>query len=159
MTTLLAILLLILLGIILLLVEFALIPGITIAGIGALVLFVISVYLAFSSYGTTAGFITLFSILIITPLLVFYFFKSKYSKRMILKSEIDGTVPKVEEENIKVGDTGVTITRLAPIGKIKINDIVVEGKSTGQLIDQQTEIEVIKILKNQIIVKSKNELL
>lgn len=78
---------------------------------------------------------------------------------MILKSEIDGTVPKVEEENIKVGDTGVTITRLAPIGKIKINDIVVEGKSTGQLIDQQTEIEVIKILKNQIIVKSKNELL
>ena len=73
--TFLIILLLIVLGVILLLIEFAVIPGVTIAGIGGTILFGYSIYLAFSEYGTWAGILTLLAIVIIVPVLFYRFFK------------------------------------------------------------------------------------
>jgi membrane-bound ClpP family serine protease len=54
---------------------------------------------------------------------------------------------------LKVGDTGKTIGRLAPMGKIKVNGEVVEAQSTGTFIDPHTEIRILKINSNQIIVE------
>ena len=59
-----AIILLIFLGLLLLLIEFAVIPGVTIAGIGGFILLGLSVYIAFSSYGSGVGFLTLTFVLI-----------------------------------------------------------------------------------------------
>jgi membrane protein implicated in regulation of membrane protease activity len=90
--SLLAIILLIILGLVLLLLEFAVIPGVTIAGIGGFVLLAGSVYIAFAEMGKVAGFITLGVVLIISPLMIYYFFKSRAGKKMILDSKIDGKV-------------------------------------------------------------------
>jgi membrane-bound ClpP family serine protease len=46
---------LIVLGLFLLVVEFFMIPGITIAGIGGFLIIIYSVYSAYTNYGTTAG--------------------------------------------------------------------------------------------------------
>ena len=151
--TILAIILLIIIGIILLLIEFAVIPGVTIAGIGGFLLLAASVYIAFSQLGNAAGFITLAVVLIASPILLYYFFKSRTGKNMILNSEIQGKVENFEPGKLKVGDTGKTIGRLAPMGKIKVNGEVVEAQSTGTFIDPQTEIRIIKINSNQIIVE------
>ena len=72
---------------------------------------------------------------------------------MILNSEISGKVENFVPGKLKVGDTGKTIGRLAPMGKIKVNDVIVEAQSTGGFIDPNTEIEIIKIRSNQIIVE------
>lgn len=152
-----AIILLILLGLLLLLIEFAVIPGVTIAGIGGFVLLGISVYIAFAEYGTGIGFLTLTFVLIASPLLIFYFFKSRTGKKMVLDSLIDGKVETVDAQKIQVGDTGKTIGRLAPSGKVKVNGEVVEAQSTGALIDHNTEIKVLKILTNKIIVEPVNK--
>ena len=151
--SLLAIILFILLGLILLLIEFAVIPGITIAGIGGFLLLIGSVYIAFTSYGNVGGFITLAVVLIAAPLMIYYFFKSRSGKKMILESQINGKVDALDPGNIKVGDVGKSIGRLAPGGKVKINGDVVEAQSTGSFIDQQTEVKVIKVLSNKIIVE------
>jgi membrane-bound ClpP family serine protease len=151
--SLLAIILFILLGLLLLLIEFAVIPGITIAGIGGLLLLIASVYLAFTSYGNVAGFITLTIVMIAAPIMIYYFFKSKSGKKMILESQINGKVETLDHENIKVGDVGKSIGRLAPSGKVKVNGEVVEAQSTGSFIDQQTAVKIIKILSNKIIVE------
>jgi membrane-bound ClpP family serine protease len=151
--TLLAIILLIIIGIVLLLIEFAVIPGVTIAGIGGFLLLAASVYIAFSQLGNVAGFITLAFVLIASPFLIYYFFKSRTGKKMILSSEIQGKVENFEPGKLKVGDTGKTIGRLAPMGKIKVNGEVVEAQSTGTFIDPHTEIRIIKINSNQIIVE------
>jgi membrane-bound ClpP family serine protease len=151
--SLLAIILFILLGLVLLLIEFAVIPGITIAGIGGFLLLIASVYIAFKSYGTVAGLITLTVVLIAAPMMIYYFFKSKSGKKMILESQIAGKVETVNHENIKVGDSGKAIGRLAPSGKVRINGEVVEAQSTGVFIDQQTEVKVVKVLSNKIIVE------
>ena len=151
--SLLAIILFIILGLLLLLIEFAVIPGITIAGIGGFLLLIGSVYIAFRSYGNVAGFITLSIVLIAAPLMIYYFFKSRSGKKMILESQINGKVETLNQENIKVGDIGKSIGRLAPGGKVKINGEVVEAQSTGSFIDQHTEVKIIKVLSNKIIVE------
>ncbi len=148
-----AIVLLILLGLVLLLIEFAVIPGVTIAGIGGFLLLGASVYIAFVEYGTGAGFLTLLIVLIAAPLMIYYFFKSKSGKKMILNSKIEGKVDTINKEKIKIGDIGKAIGRLAPSGKVKVSGEIVEAQSTGSFIDQNTEIIVSKILSNKIIVE------
>jgi len=150
------IILLILLGLVLLLIEFAVIPGVTIAGIGGFLLLAASVYIAFTEYGNAAGFITLAIVLIMSPALIYYFFKSRAGKKMILEKNIEGKVELVDSTKINVGDSGKTIGRLAPTGKVKINGEVVEAQSTGTFIDPHTEIKVLKVLSNKIIVEPLN---
>jgi membrane-bound ClpP family serine protease len=72
---------------------------------------------------------------------------------MILHSEIDGKVENFNPLNLKVGDTGKTIGRLAPMGKIRVNGEVVEAQSTGSFIDHQVPVKIIGIKSNQIIVE------
>lgn len=148
-----AIVLLILLGLLLLLIEFAVIPGVTIAGIGGFLLLAASVYIAFAEYGTGAGFITLTIVLIAAPAMVYYFFKSRTGKKMILESKIDGKVDNVNDRKIAVGDEGKSIGRLAPSGKIKVNGEVIEAHSTGSFIDHNTNVRILKIHQNKIIVE------
>lgn len=148
-----AIILLILLGLVLLLIEFAVIPGVTIAGIGGFLLLAASVYIAFTELGNTAGFITLIVVLVLAPAMVYYFFKSRTGKKMILEKNIDGKVEYINSQKIVVGDSGKTIGRLAPTGKVRVNGEVVEAQSTGAFIDHNTEIKVLKILSNKIIVE------
>ncbi len=152
-----AIILLIFLGLLLLLIEFAVIPGITIAGIGGFILLGASVYIAFSEYGTGIGFLTLTIVLIASPLMIYYFFKSKTGKKMILDSNIEGKVENVDNTKIKAGDKGKSLGRLAPSGKVKVNGEVVEAQSTGPFIDHNTEVKVLKVLTNKIIVEPLNK--
>ncbi len=149
----LAIVLLIILGLVLLLIEFAVIPGITIAGIGGFLLLGASVWIAFSDYGTLPGFLTLGIVLLVAPAMVYYFFKSRTGRKMILEKNINSKIDLVNNEKIAVGDTGKSLGRLAPMGKVKINGEVVEAQSTGALIDPNTAIKVLKIASNKIIVE------
>lgn len=146
------ILLLIFLGIVLLLIEFTVLPGITIAGIGGFLLFVYSVYLAFTSYGNLAGFLTIGFIVVFAPMLVVLAFRGKTGRKMVLSTIITGVANQIDEK-IKVGDIGVTIGRLAPMGKIKVNGEVVEVKSTGAFVDPGQNVKIIEIEKSQITVE------
>jgi len=149
----LAIIVLIVLGILLLLLEFAVIPGITIAGIGGFLMLGASVYIAFSQFGTVPGIITLAFVLIASPLLIYYFFKSRAGNKMVLNTRIEGKVEAFDKTKIKTGDHGKTIGRLAPTGKVRVNGEVTEAQSTGNFIDQNIEIKVVKVLQNKVIVE------
>ena len=150
---LLTIILLIVLGLVLLIVEIMLIPGISIAGIGSLISFAASIILAFKYFGNVSGFIVLFSILIFVPVLLYFLFKGKAMKPMMLSADIDGKMKNVDEQLIHPGDEGITIGRLAPSGKAKVNGITLEVRSTGHFIDQQTKIKVLKIEGNSVFVE------
>lgn len=137
--------------------EFAVIPGVTIAGIGGFLMLGASVYIAFARFGNLAGFVTLMFVLIATPLLIYYFFRSKAGKKMLLETKIDGKVEAFDDKKIKEGDTGLTVGRLAPSGKVRVNGEIAEAQSTGSFIDQNIEIRVIKILPNKLIVEPLNK--
>ena len=153
----LTVLLLILLGVILVIAEFMLIPGLSIAGIGAVIAFGISVYLAFKYWGTFAGIVTLIAILVFVPVMLYFLFKGKAVKPMMLNSDIEGKVINIDDQKIHIGDEGITTGRLAPLGKAKINGINVEARSLGSFVDQKTPVKVIKIEGNTVIVEPINK--
>ncbi len=148
------IVILLILGILLVILEF-LAPGITIAGIGGVVLTGGGVYLAYSNYGSIIGHITLASVLVFNIVLVVYILKSRVLSKLMLNTNVDGKV-ETDTDIINIGDTGVCITRLAPMGKVKVGDTVVEGQSLGGYIDEHSEVEVVKVFKYKIIVKLKD---
>jgi membrane-bound ClpP family serine protease len=147
---------LVILGIVLLLIEVTILPGITVAGVGSFLVLVYSVYLAFTSYGSLVGFLTLAFVLIVSPLLVYYFFKGKAGKSMVLNTVITGVANEINHEKVKVGDIGVTIGRLAPMGKIKVNDEVVEVRSTGAFVNPGEKVKIISIEKSLVTVEPLN---
>ncbi len=146
--------LLILLGILLFLIEFLLIPGITVAGIGGLILITAGVYLAFTEHGTEMGLITLGASLVASVLILAVSLRSRTWKRVMLNTNIDSIVNEGPAEgSINPGDKGKSVTRLAPVGKVKVNNITMEAKSIAGFVDPHTEIEVVKISGSQLIVK------
>ncbi len=148
------VIILILLGILLFLIEFLIIPGTTIAGIGGLILMGSGVYLAFENFDTQVGFIVLISTLMASVIILIIALRSRTWKNVMLKDKISGRVNLGPGEGkIKTGDHGITLTRLNPMGKIKVNDVIVEAKSIGGYLNPKTEIEVIKISGFQAIVK------
>jgi len=154
----LAVILLILLGVFLFIVEFLLVPGITIAGVGGAILMGVAVYFAYTVHGNTVGNYTLVATLVFTIGGGAYVLRAKTWQRLALNKGIDSKVEVgLEEDAVKVGDRGVSITRMAPIGKVLINGLTVEGKSHRGFIDPHTPIEVIKVLNTQVVIKSIKE--
>lgn len=151
----LAIALLILLGIILILIELLVIPGISVAGIGGFILIIGGIILGYHFHGTTAGNYILLSSGTVMILLVVLALKLKTWQRFGLKSTIDSKVGVLQEEEIKAGDEGVTISRLAPIGKAMFNDKLFEVHSDGQYIEERKHIVVTHIKGNKIFVETK----
>ncbi len=146
---------LILLGLLLFIIEFILIPGITVAGIGGAVCILLGVILAFTNFGTTTGLIVLGSTALLLLVTTTLMLKAGTWKKFMLKTAVDGKVDNIgkDEGKVKPGDKGVTVTRLAPGGKVLVNGEYFEAKSIDILIDPRKEIEVIKIDDNKLIVK------
>ncbi|MCD6201550.1 MAG: NfeD family protein [Bacteroidales bacterium] len=152
------IILLIILGIFLFLVEFLLIPGITVAGIGGAILLIGSIIMGYKYHGTTTGNYILLGTLLLFVLTLVFVLKGKTWQRLSLKTVVDGKVNVIEENagEIVPGDEGVTISRINPMGKVKVKEKVYEAKSQGGYIDQHTKVIIIKVMPNHIIVKPKN---
>ena len=145
---------LIVLGILLFVIEFLLVPGVTVAGIGGLALTVFGVYKAFNDFGSTTGIWVLIATLLLSVFVIAMSLRARTWNRLMLKTNIQGTVDTdITEDQIKIGDSGSAITRLAPMGKILVNGIVREAKSTEGYIDEHTTIEVVSVEGTRISVK------
>lgn len=141
-------------GIIFLLIEIFLLPGFGIAGIGGIVLLIGSIFYAYSYIGATAGTITLFATIILLGGTFFWLIKSKSLRKIALTTDITETVDNSDLKQINKGDVGIAISRLNPIGKVMINEVMVEGKSfDGEMIDEESEIVVISVSSFNVIVK------
>ncbi|HAJ98435.1 MAG TPA: hypothetical protein DCM62_00270 [Bacteroidales bacterium] len=146
---------LIVIGIIFLLLEILVVPGVSIVGIVGAGILVVAVVSAFTTYGPVAGAITLVGVLIASALTLVLALKSNTWKKAMLDTEISGRVNVIETEKIKPGDEGITITRLNPMGKASINDEFYEVTSAENLINENTPVVVMKIDGNKIFVKPK----
>ncbi len=155
--SLIVIILFIILGIMLFVVEFLVVPGITIAGIGGAILIFTGIFLAYTQHGMLIGNIVVAGTLVSMVVTMYFALKSRTWKKTMLHSKIDSKVNVFENPNVKPGDTGRTISRLAPMGKVEVNGFYYEAKSLDILIDEETEIEVVKVFPDKLIVKLKNK--
>ena len=147
--------LLIFIGLVMVILEVFFLPGITIAGISAVLLFVGAVFYAFMQLGEFAGYITIAVSVIVTIVGIVIFIRSRSLDRMALKTTIDSVAPTLVSDQIKVGDEGVTLSRLNPMGSVLINDVTVEARTREDFIDEDTPVVVEKVDRTTVIVQKK----
>lgn len=148
------IIILIVLGILLFVIEFLLVPGVTIAGIGGLVLTVFGVYKAFSDFGPRVGVWVLIGTVLLSIFVIAMSLRARTWKRLMLNTDINGTVDKdLSEDQVRVGDRGTTVTRLNPMGKIMVNNLVREAKSIEGYVAEHSDVEIVSIEGTRISVK------
>ncbi len=152
----LVIILIILLGLFLFILEFFVFPGVTIAAIGGLVFTAGGVFLAYQSYGSTYGSVALISTLFTGIIMLVFSFRSKTWNRLMLKTDVSGQVSTVKGSIIHVGNEGVAVTRLNPIGKVRVNNEIIEGRCPGHFLDENTKVVVKEVYKTYVIVKPIN---
>lgn len=148
------IIVLIVVGILLLLLELLVIPGATVAGIAGFGLMVFSIYMAYDTYGATAGHWTLAGTLGFSVLAMVLAFRSKTWKKAGLDYTITGKANTLEEGTVQKGDKGIAISRLSPSGKARIKGQYYEVHSRSGVINPKDKILVVKVEGNRIYVKS-----
>lgn len=150
--------LVILLGIVFLLAEIFLLPGMTVSGIAGFIFLVGGITYAYMYMGVVAGNLALLISVFLLLGSILYFIKSKSLRRISLTTNIDAKVDTSDLKKISVGDVGITQSRLNPIGKVFINNLTVEAKSIdGEMIDEDTEVIVNKVEWINILVSKKEK--
>jgi len=144
---------LIILGIFFMILEVFLIPGISVAGVASLICLIAGIVMAYTNLGPVAGTWILAGSMFSLAVVLYLFFRSKTLDRMALKSEITSKTEPFQGLDVQPGDTGITISRLAPIGRIKINGKTIEGRSENEMIDQNTPIQVVEVGSYNVLVR------
>ena len=141
----------------LIIAEIFLLPGITIAGIAG-VLFAIGGVAYAYSVNVLTGNITLGSSIIVFGGSFVWLLRSNSFSRVSLKTEVPSTVESPRGMELHVGDEGITLSRLAPIGKARFNQITVEAKSLDEFIDEGTPVVIKRIDGYNVVVESINNI-
>jgi membrane-bound ClpP family serine protease len=84
--------------------------------------------------------------------LVIWFVRTKYWKKITLDDKLESKVNVIDEQKIKVGDEGNTVSRLAPTGHASFAGETFEVQSIDGFIDPKTPIKVVRIEASKILV-------
>lgn len=144
-----------LLGIVLIIAEIVLIPGIFLTGLLGLGCTAGACYYAFTTFGATTGWIVCLANIVLCSLALFLAMRSKTWNKIALNTTLDSPVKTndVEMEELQPGLTGTTISRLNPMGKVRFLQEIYEATSQEGWIDANETVEIIRIEDHHIWVK------
>jgi membrane-bound serine protease (ClpP class) len=170
------------LGILLLLIEFLVLPGFGIAGFAGIICIFAGLFgmliknppdkipwpqdaVAWNEF--TWGVIGL--VLGVAGFIIVVWLLSKYLPRIEFLSGLSlvptgakqgtefevsmTTSPESKTATVKIGDTGEVVSKLRPTGKAKFGDAIVDVAAKGDFIDKGTKVEIIQIHGNKVVVK------
>lgn len=144
----------ILLGVVLLVVEVALIPGLGLTGIVGAAFMIAAIVYAFIGVSTLVGWLTLIGSILICVLLIVWAVYGKSLDKVALKEKIDSSVADPNIATLSVGMRGVAVTRLASIGNAEFDGTVVEvAVRNGNFVDADENVEIVLIQDGTVYVK------
>lgn len=147
------IIILVLLGVFFLVAELIFLPGVTLGAILAAASYGAAIYFAFVRLGVIGGVFTIVVVVAASLIAVVVSLRAKTWQRLALKDKVEGTSMDSPAQALKVGDKGVTVSRLSPMGKVNIGGKVYEAKSVDAYIDQRCEVEVVDFENFNVVVK------
>ena len=136
-----------------LVIELVLLPGVTVAAIGALACYGGAAWLAYDKFGVTGLLVVLSIVIVLSIVATWFSLRAKTWQKFALGDKIESKSQESPERKVKVGDRGIALGRLAPMGTVVVDGRNYEAKTTGSFVDQQTEVEVIGFENFNIIVK------
>lgn len=119
-------------------------------------IFVYSLYLVFTGVSAAAGAVFVIFDIILIPVMVIVAFRLLARSPVTLKTRLSGKqgyVSQSDEEDVYLNQSGKTLTNLRPSGMAIIGGKRVDVVSRGEYIEKDTEITVIAVTGNQVIVR------
>lgn len=140
------------LAILLLILEMFFLPGLSVAGFMSVLFYGVALYYAFVHIGTAAGVMTLVVAIAATIFLIWYFMRSRTLDKMSLHTNIDATAPTEVASTVNIGDEGISLSRLNPMGRVLVGDTTVEARAYDY-IEENTPIKIVKVERTVIVVE------
>ena len=142
---------LILVGIVLIIAEILLVPGIGVAGVLGLLSMGGSCWYAFYEFGNLTGAIVTAVTTLVLVVFAVIVLRAQTWKKMTLNTKIESKVNNIPIE-LRVADRGRTVTRLAPMGSVRFGNEVVEVKALEGMIDPDIDVEICLMEEGKIYV-------
>ncbi len=149
----LAVILLIFFGLGFIVAEIIFVPGTTLLGILGLVFVISGIVISYLSFGTGVGTVVLSISIIVGLSVLIYSFKSGIWEKFALKNSINSKFNEGRLDELQVGEEGVTISSLRPMGKADFRDKIFEVTTLGNFMKSGTKIRIITIRDNKIVVE------
>ena len=146
------IILLLIFGVLFLIAELVLLPGVSIGALLSIVCYGSAIYLGFD-HSTSVGIVILVVAILSAIAASIFSLRAKTWQRFALKKEIQSQSMPSPEKELKAGDRGVTVSRLSPMGKVEIAGRMYEAKSVDAYIDPKQAVEVVGFENFSVIVK------
>ncbi len=147
------IVLLVFFGLLFLVAELVLLPGVSIGALLSLVSYCSSIYLAFRDYGPLTGAVVVIAILVLSCIAIVISLRAKTWQRFSLKQEIHSSSMPEPDKELQIGARGTSVSRLSPMGKISIDGRIYEAKSQDIYIDPRSDVEVVGFENFSVIVR------
>ena len=144
---------LILWGVLFLVAELVLLPGVSVGALFAIICYGSAIYKAYADYGAVTGTVVVIAVIIVSAVATIVSLRTKTWQRLSLKQKIDSSSMEMPERSLHVGDRGTAVSRLAPMGKIEIAGRNYEAKSVDTYIDQRSPVEVVGFENFTVIVR------
>ena len=151
-------------GLIAIIVEFF-VPAAGIIGIIGGGSIIGSVVMAYLDYGFLTGSAFLLGALILTPLMIMFYFrifpKTIIGKKLILnanQSHESGFTSFTQEKYMNLnGSSGIVLKDLRPIGIVEIEGQKFNALTSGEYLDSGSKIQVFKVEGNRVFVKKESK--
>jgi len=141
-------------GLILIVIEILFVPGTTVVGILGFLFEIGGVFLAFDYFGNSTGYMVLASAFILSIAVIILSFRSGVWNGFSLQDEHTSKVNEGGHDGLEVGQVGITISSLKPIGKALFNEKEYEVKTFGQFLYNNQKVSIVKLENNAIIVEN-----
>ena len=138
-------------GIVLLTIEIVILPGVGAAGVGGALLLVAGIAGTYVVCGAAAGHWMLGAAIVLGALALVLALRSGTWRRLALETEVDGKV-NVPDNLPEVGDKGVALTRLSPVGTAEFGTMQLEVRAEEDLVNAGMPLRVVRVQDGRVIV-------
>lgn len=143
---------LILFGILLIVLEVLIVPGMVVGFLG-LVFILLGIGGAWNEYGALGGSIAAVLSALIGSLAIWSALRTGFWKRFSLRDRLEGRTNEIDPESVAPGDRGHAISSLRPMGSVKVNGERFEARVESGLVPPNFPIEVVRVEGSRLLVR------
>lgn len=143
-------------GFVLLISELVVVPGFTFFGIAGFIAYGIGFALAFSRLGFEMTLVLFLGTTVATALLLYLAGRAGIWNRLVNRASERGFESQRPDLSALVGIAGEVVTPLRPAGKIRSDGRMIDVVADGGFVEAGTEVEVIRVDGNRVVVRARN---
>jgi membrane-bound serine protease (ClpP class) len=140
------------LGLVLLFVEVAIIPGFGVSGALGLLALAAGAIAAWTELGPLWGGVIGGVSVVAAGAMLYWLPKSRLGRKMVLEHSQAEAISQKDRSEL-VGRRGITVTPLRPIGRVRFGSDEVDVMTEGEYVDSSQEVEVMSVEGPRVVVR------